>query len=33
MMAGIDLNSKFESAPAMKDVNRLKDFTERLKQG
>ena len=33
MMAGIDLNSKFESAPAMKDVKMLKDFTERLRQG
>ena len=33
MMEGIDLNSKFESAPAMKDVKMLKDFTERLRQG
>ena len=33
MMAGFDLNSKFESAPAMKDVKMLKDFTERLRQG
>lgn len=29
---GIDLNSKFEIAPALKDVEKLKDFLEKLRE-
>lgn len=29
-MAGIDLNSRFESAPALKDITRLKQFLQAL---
>lgn len=31
LLAGIDLNSRFESAPAYKDVNLLRTFLENLK--
>lgn len=31
MMEGIDLNSRFESSPALKDVERLKSFLSQIK--
>ena len=31
MMAGIDLNSRFESSPALKDVESLKSFLSQIK--
>lgn len=31
MFAGVDLNSRFETAPAMKDVEKLRGFVERLR--
>ena len=32
MMAGIDLNSKFEVSPGLKDVERLSTFIAKIKQ-
>lgn len=32
MFAGIDLNSRFETEPGMKDVEKLRDFIERVRQ-
>lgn len=32
MFAGIDLNSRFETAPAMKDVAKLRKFIEKVRQ-
>lgn len=32
MYAGVDVNSKFETAPAMKDVEKLRDFVAALKR-
>lgn len=31
LFAGVDLNSRFETAPAMKDVERLRGFVDRLR--
>ena len=31
MMEGIDLNSRFETAPALKDVESLKSFLSQIK--
>ncbi|MBQ1651786.1 MAG: phosphoribosylanthranilate isomerase, partial [Paludibacteraceae bacterium] len=31
MFAGVDLNSRFESAPAMKDVLKLKEFITEIR--
>lgn len=33
MCAGIDLNSKFETAPAMKDVEKLRTFIDKIRKG
>lgn len=33
MLAGIDLNSRFETSPAMKDVDRLRCFISEIKAG
>lgn len=32
MLAGIDLNSKFEKSPGIKDIEKLKDFINNLRQ-
>lgn len=32
LLAGIDLNSGFETAPGMKEVEKLKDFIEKIRQ-
>lgn len=31
LFAGVDVNSRFETAPAMKDVEKLRDFVERIR--
>ena len=32
MLAGIDLNSRFETEPGIKDVEKLRDFIEKIRQ-